>query len=146
MERPQMVACDHIKSPNILFEPGHNDDLFERGWTSGGRAKIALHSPRQKRVADLTKIGDRLTVHRIQRVERFARAKHHAFLSRPSARPINQTPKSRSALRFETPNLNSRVGFDSRHEFARGRGDHDVAHDNGIALEVVAAVMRMINP
>ena len=102
----------------------------------------------QSRASIVAKTFYRIAVFRIQRIQVLTGTKHDALAGEKTAGPVYQTSKCRTALAFrlETPQLLARFRIDANHELA-GRGDnHHVAHDDGIALDIVAAILGMIDP
>src|SRR5689334_3960681 len=140
VKSPEMFAAADVKTPDVLFKSGNDDSFFEYGWACRGCSEITLNATGQQRVPILPECRDHLAIGGIQRIKVFAGAKQHAFAGRLAARPVNQTAKRWAALGFEAPQFLSVAGIEPNHEFARRRCDHGLAHDNRIALKIIAAV------
>ncbi len=141
VKSPQKLARHDIKSPDVFFETGHHDNLFEDGGPGGGRAKTSLRPAGEQRVAIFTKGCDHVPGVRIQCIEIFAGAKHHPFLCTPAALPINQPAKGRAPFRFEAPRFRAILRMDADHEIPGRGSDHQLAHDDRITLQIIAGVV-----
>src|SRR5206468_13107300 len=82
----------------------------------------------------------------IQGVEEFARAEHQAFAGTAPSWPVDQSPKGWSALRLEAPQFRSGFRVDGDDVAPRRWGEHYAVHNNGIALDIVAAISRVVGP
>ena len=115
VKRPQQLSARDIKAPDILLEPGHNDDLLENSRRGGGRPESPLRHARQKRLAAFAEVGDELAALRVERVEELAGAEHHPLPRPAPSGPINQPPKGGAALGLEAPHLSAGRRVDGHH-------------------------------
>ena len=139
MKGPPQFARHGVQAPHILLKPRHHDGALEDGWPRRGR-------PRQRHPAPRAEAGHRLAAHRVQRVEKLAGAEEQPLARAGPPRPPQQPAKGGPAFRLEPPFFHARRGIHGDDLLAHRRRKHHAAHDDGVALNVRRAVLRVIRP
>src|SRR5579884_959944 len=107
MERPEQFARDRVKSPDILFKSGHNDDVTENRRGRCRRAEAPLQSAGQFGFSSVAETCNGLAGFGSQGVQELPRAEKDAFRRAFRAAPINETAKGRPAFRLKSPDFHA---------------------------------------
>ena len=146
MERPTMFSRNHVKAPNILFEARHDHYMLENGRSRRRRAEISLCPARERPLAINPETANRFPGSWIQSIEIFTCAKQNSLGGVGLSRPINQPPECRPAFGPEAPQLHASLSVYGDHKLGRCGSEHNTVHNDGVALNIVARIERVIGP